>query len=75
MAICGKKTFTKLEAQAAIRRNKRSSKQYRKEIREYYCRRCNAWHLTSTELKTDKEPLLFFEEWKEILKQQKHDKR
>lgn len=49
--ICGKITYTKKEAEAAIKditQNHRT--QHRKERRYYYCSRCNAWHLTSKEL-------------------------
>lgn len=46
---CHKQRFTKKEAEYALKRNKKSSKQYRKEVRYYYCRPCNAWHLTSKE--------------------------
>lgn len=44
---CHKVIFTKRQAKAALKENKKNPNQYRKEKRYYYCRECNGWHLTS----------------------------
>ncbi len=67
---CNKKQFTKIEAEKALKRNKKSSKQYRKEVRYYYCGECNSHHLTSKKL-VDDEDLLEIEltnidRWKQL---------
>jgi hypothetical protein len=49
MYECTKARFTKKEAEAALRKNKKSGVQYRREVRSYYCSKCNIWHLTSQE--------------------------
>lgn len=46
---CVRVSYTKKECKAILRHNKKHPKQYRKEIRMYYCEICNAWHLTSKE--------------------------
>ena len=49
---CNKKKFTKLEAmmyiaQAEMQNKKRKGKSKRRECRYYYCKECNAYHMTS----------------------------
>lgn len=69
--MCNKQSFTKKDAEAAIKKAKKSSKQYRKECRKYYCDRCNSWHLTSKEEgyndKQGELPILHRERWKRLL--------
>lgn len=47
--MCSKKCFSKLEATTTLNYNYRHGRQYRKEVRMYYCEYHNAWHLTSME--------------------------
>jgi hypothetical protein len=47
--MCDKRSLTKKEAEQAIKRSGKTSRQYRREKRFYYCSDCNAWHLTSHE--------------------------
>lgn len=69
--MCDKVKFTKSEAEQALIRNKKSSKQYRKECRKYYCVFCNAWHLTSMEDKSKslvvKVKLKYKNIWKKLM--------
>ena len=49
---CTKKKFTKLEAmmyisQAEMQYKQRKGRSRRRECRYYYCKECNAYHLTS----------------------------
>lgn len=70
--ICGKKIFTKREAEAILKKKGRSRKRGKKEKRMYYCEPCNGWHLTSQE----EEPKLvqnniskkFKKQWEKLLK-------
>ena len=53
---CTKRKFSKFEAmlflaQASMNRKRRKGKSRRKECRYYYCKQCNAYHLTSKERK------------------------
>lgn len=49
--MCYKKSFTKVEAQAILNKNKddrgRRQNRGRRENRYYHCEECNLWHLTS----------------------------
>lgn len=67
--MCSKECFRKRDAEIALKKVKKSSKNYRKECRTYYCEKCNAWHLTSKEEWIDVEDLKLLEEdrWKELL--------
>lgn len=52
MKRCTKRKFSKFEAmlvlvQAEMRYKKKNGKSKRKECRYYYCKQCNAYHLTS----------------------------
>ena len=52
MSRCDKIKFSKFEAmlvlaQAEIRFKKKKGKGKRRECRYYYCKECNAYHLTS----------------------------
>ena len=52
MKKCTKRKFSKFEAmlvlvQAEMRYKKKNGKSKRKECRYYYCKQCNAYHLTS----------------------------
>lgn len=73
--MCDKRNFSKQEAEYILKKNKKSSKQYRKECRDYYCEYCNSWHLTSEEKKTVEEQihLSLLGKWKKILKKQKRE--
>lgn len=56
MGKCNKKKFTKFEAmlylaQASMNYKKRKGRSKRRECRYYYCKQCNAYHLTSKEKK------------------------
>lgn len=55
--MCNKESFTKKQAEAILKVNRKSGKQYRKEMRTYYCGSCNSWHLTSKELWDDQEDI------------------
>jgi hypothetical protein len=50
---CNKKKFSKNEAIWALKRKGKSSKNYRREIRYYFCEECQAHHLSSKEDKED----------------------
>ena len=68
--MCDKVRHTKKEA-ASILNAMKVRKQFRKEIRYYYCKDCNAWHLTSKEFGIKvAEPvrLSLIERWKKLLK-------
>jgi hypothetical protein len=66
--MCNKECFKKREAEHALNRVKKSSKQYRKECRMYYCDKCNAWHLTSKETNEPKEfKILEKDRWLKLL--------
>lgn len=69
MKPCGKKVFTKLDAQAAIKRNKKSRYQHRKEKRYYYCEACSGWHLSSLEewAKREDAELTFKDQWQNLV--------
>ena len=46
--MCQKRKFDKLGAMIALSMCRRGSAGWkRRELRMYYCSRCNAWHLTS----------------------------
>lgn len=65
---CNKVCFQKHEAELCIQKNKKSSKQYRKEIRIYYCDIHNAWHLTSEEQEEDLDiKIKYKKKWKRLL--------
>lgn len=68
--MCGKECFRKRDAELALKKVKKSSKNYRKECRTYYCETCNSWHLTSKEEWVDQEELdvLEKERWEKLLK-------
>ena len=73
--MCNKVRFTKKDADAAIKHNKRAHNQYRKEVRDYYCEDCNAWHLTSKpfvppEEISDITEVVDKERWEKLLKQE-----
>ncbi len=70
--MCNKLPFTKRDAETALKWNKKSSKQYRKEVRHYYCEEHNAWHLTSKEYAPseemgDLELILEKDRWEKLL--------
>lgn len=69
--MCGKRIFTKKDAEVALKRVAKSRNKRRKEIRSYYCKLCNGWHLTSQEYKFDNPTedlkLSFESKWNEIL--------
>ena len=53
---CNKRKFSKFEAmlylaQASMSYKKRKGRSRRRECRYYYCKECNAYHLTSKERK------------------------
>lgn len=69
--MCNKLSFTKKQSELAIKKAKKSSKQYRKECRNYYCEECNAWHLTSKEEFVEGEEnfnILYKDRWDRLLK-------
>ena len=67
---CEKICFTKPEAIRIINKNQKRGKQYRKEIRCYFCYEHNCWHLTSKQ--KDKPEinikLRFKNKWNKLLK-------
>jgi len=66
--MCNKECFRKRDAEIALKKVHKSSKNYRKECRTYYCEKCNAWHLTSKELNTPVEfELLEKQRWEKLL--------
>jgi hypothetical protein len=69
---CSKVKFTKREAQESLNFLSGIGKQFRKEKRTYYCKECNAWHLTSREdieeVKAKNVRLKFKDKWKQYLK-------
>lgn len=69
---CQKRCFTKPEAIKAIENNK-TGKQYRKEVRCYFCYFCGCWHLTSKEKTVEPQTvrLLFYNKWKKLFKNNK----
>lgn len=48
--LCKKLIFTRNNAKAVIKNNKKSGKQYRKAKRSYYCDRCGGYHVTSMDI-------------------------
>ncbi|WP_346236127.1 hypothetical protein ABDK00_017030 [Niabella insulamsoli] len=51
---CNKKSFTKAEAMAAlgaIRRGKKRTSRDNRPSRAYFCKNCEAWHLTKMTVK------------------------
>lgn len=66
---CNKVCFSKKEAESILTHSEKTSHQYRKEHRCYYCKECNAWHLTSKEEDTWVTPVKvkFFKRWRKLL--------
>lgn len=53
--MCQKRKFDKLGSMIALSMCKRGGAGWkRRELRMYYCSKCNAWHLTSRKLKDSK---------------------
>lgn len=69
--MCNKICYSKKEAQSALNQVKHSRfrDKHRRECRYYYCKVCNAWHLTSHEdTETLNIPIKFVKKWKKMLK-------
>jgi hypothetical protein len=68
---CGKKIFTKREAEHTLEVNLHNGKKYRRERRAYYCKLCNEWHLTSEPDKNENKVveigLVYEDQWKKLL--------
>ena len=71
--MCRKNGYSLREAKTVLNEVKRNrGKQYRKEIRYYFCEYCSKYHLTSEEEYFEKEiipfdELLYKEEWKRLM--------
>lgn len=72
--MCDKKCFSKREAEGVLKRAKKAHKEWRREIRMYYCEEHNCWHCTSHELIDHTIPveinLKYKNKWKKTIKSQ-----
>jgi len=68
--LCGKICLTKRESELVLSQKKKKGRQHSKEIRNYYCELCNAWHTTSMEtpvVEVKEVPLKYSKKWKKIV--------
>ena len=65
---CYKQCYTKKQALTILNERKSMGKKWAKEVREYFCPKCNAHHLTSWEEYNEREEidLIFKDEWKKL---------
>ena len=71
MKNCDKVKFTKQKTEEILKTISHGAEQYRREKRNYYCKVCNAWHLTSKDLKEPIEKVKVVEKsrWENLLKE------
>jgi len=68
--MCRKMQYSKKIALTILNERKRKGKKWAKEVREYFCPKCNAHHLTSWEEYNEREEidLIYKDEWEKLKK-------